>query len=218
MSNLVSKLNTIFPYLLALSNTYILWQMYSVIIAQNAILIDMISSSKNEIIDKVATPLPEAVIINSEADVWSTCAPYLILIGTVSVIIFGTCYYFYYVSNSNGVPPTDPSTGIKKLEKEFEETLPEMVEESKEGFIPHEYFDSGKEDILKGMSSLAEQLDKNSRLISTVGNEQLQIKRAISSLKLAQGHELQALTEHVDQLTTAIKNLYKLIGTYFKAT
>ena len=42
--------------------------MYCLINAQNGILIDMISSSKNEIIDKVVTPLPEAVIINSEPD------------------------------------------------------------------------------------------------------------------------------------------------------
>lgn len=65
----LSTFTQLFPLFIAVLNTAILWQMYSIIVAQNAILIDMISSSKNEIIDKVVTPLPEAVIINSEPDI-----------------------------------------------------------------------------------------------------------------------------------------------------
>lgn len=192
--------------------------MYSVIIAQNAILIDMISSSKNEIIDKVTTPLPEAVIINSEPDLLYTYAPYLILIGSVSIIIFGGCYYLYYMSNSNGVPPTNPSTEIKKLEEEFEEISSEIVEESKDYFIPNESFNNSNEDILKRMSELSDQLEQNTLLISRVNNDQLAVKRAIGSLKLSQAQELGSLTEQVSLMKDGVMSLYHLIGTYFKVT
>lgn len=142
----------------------------------------------------------------------------MIFIGSVSIIIFGGCYYLYYVSNSNGVPPTNPSTEIKKLEEEFEEISSEIVEESKDYFIPNESFDMSNEDILKRMSELCNQLQQNSILISKVNNDQLALKRTVGLLKLSQAQELESLTEQVSLMKDGVMSLYHLIGTFFKVT
>lgn len=132
----------------------------------------------------------------------------------MSVIIFGGCYYLYYVSNSNGVPPTDPSMEIKKLEEEFEETLPEIVEETKDGFISNESIDRNSEDVLKKISDLSEQIHLNTSYVSKIAENQLMIKRAITSLKATQTEEFQCLTDQVSQTKRGVQALFDIIATF----
>lgn len=130
MSNLVSKLNTIFPFLLALSNTYILWQMYSVIIAQNAKIIDLLLASKHEVSAKVIPALPDPAILSQEATIWNNIMPYAIFFGSIAIV--GLSLYFYYYSGSDGPSPDFTSIGTKKIEevitKKVDEKSAEILE------------------------------------------------------------------------------------------
>ena len=78
-------------------------------------IIELISSSKDEIVTKVTQIPTDTIISTSGPSIWNIMMPYAIFTG--SVIIFGVGCYFYYTSGSKGSSPDFTSIDSKKLQE-----------------------------------------------------------------------------------------------------
>jgi len=168
VTQIMSAVNLFIPSVLAIVNIAFVSTMYKTVVAQNSKIIDLLSSSKEQIITKIPEVPSQTITSTSEISILNTALPYAFFIG--SVVVCGVILYFHYTSGNNGTPPQLPPFNTKGLEDVVINKIDEKAREVVSVIVARTSNNASESFITSGFnflsSSISRQLADNNAQLS----------------------------------------------------
>jgi hypothetical protein len=210
LTQIMSTVNLFIPSVLAIVNIAFVSTMYHTVVAQNSKIIELLSSSKEQILTEVPKMPVETIASAPEVSILTTALPYAIFVG--SIVVCGVLFYFYYTSGGHGTPPELPPFNTKGLEDAIVNKVDEKAREIVSVIVAKTNNNASESFISSGFnflsSSISRQLvDNNAQLsksLSTVVDNSNSTAMDLVVERLDSNHA--ELSAQVKQLTVLVVN------------